>query len=418
VQAFEILQAAHDKGHIVATGVCDVSTASRLLTFPGLIVQSIGPYGGYSQGGGHTPLGAQHGMGADQVLSLRIVTGDGRFLTASPTENSDLFWAVRGGGGSTFGVVTSMVVKAFPDTKVAVASFDWSMKAQNISAETFFAGLASYLGAFANFTDQGLFAQFNIWPSGFFGDPDPGNHRVNVAPFMGIGKSLAEMKAAAGWWLDEMRGLGINVTVEWQEHATYFPDAYYAFLQRGTGREPANYALTYASRLIPRAALDRSQGRLGRTVAAYRRLLETGHSFNGFQLAPTLARGRPVGSGNAVLPAWRDALSHTIVFQNWPANASAAEQLAARHAFATGPDGAKLLRDATPGSGSYMSEADRLEPEWREAFYGENYPRLLAIKRKYDADDVFYAVTGVGSDGWAVRSADGLPTEDGPLCRV
>lgn len=78
----------------------------------------------------------------------------------------------------------------------------------------------------------------------------------------------------------------------------------------------------------------------------------------------------------------------------------------------------KGLRDATPGAGSYMNEADRLEPGFQSSFYGNNYPRLLEIKRKYDPDDVFWAVNAVGSEGWEVRSVDGLPTEDGPLCRV
>jgi hypothetical protein len=78
----------------------------------------------------------------------------------------------------------------------------------------------------------------------------------------------------------------------------------------------------------------------------------------------------------------------------------------------------KLLRDITPDSGSYMSEADRLEPDFKHAFYGGNYPRLLDIKKKYDPHDVFWAATAVGSDSWVLVTQDGLPTENGRLCRV
>jgi FAD/FMN-containing dehydrogenase len=82
-------------------------------------------------------LSSLHGVGADQILSLRVVTADGQFRAASPTENTDLFWAIRGGGGSTFGVVTSMVVKAFPDQRTAIATFEWGVKTSNISTAAF-----------------------------------------------------------------------------------------------------------------------------------------------------------------------------------------------------------------------------------------------------------------------------------------
>jgi FAD/FMN-containing dehydrogenase len=51
-------------------------------------------------GGGHGFLTSKVGLGADQVLSLELVTADGRFVTADPNTNTDLFWALRGGGGS------------------------------------------------------------------------------------------------------------------------------------------------------------------------------------------------------------------------------------------------------------------------------------------------------------------------------
>jgi FAD/FMN-containing dehydrogenase len=61
----------------------------------------VGVFGGYSQGGGHGPLISTYSPGADQILSAEVVTADGQFVTASSTENTDLFWALRGGGGGT-----------------------------------------------------------------------------------------------------------------------------------------------------------------------------------------------------------------------------------------------------------------------------------------------------------------------------
>jgi FAD/FMN-containing dehydrogenase len=63
---------------------------------------TVAPFGGYTQGGGHSNLGSVYGMASDQVLSLEVVTADGRFVTADPTQNEDLFYALRGGGPSEY----------------------------------------------------------------------------------------------------------------------------------------------------------------------------------------------------------------------------------------------------------------------------------------------------------------------------
>jgi FAD/FMN-containing dehydrogenase len=147
----DLLVAVRGGGHNVAgTGVCDggllidLSTMKRMsvdtddLTAraqPGMltgefdfITQSFGlattlgivshtGISGVTLGGGSGWLQGKYGMACDNLLSVEVVTADGRLLTASATENEDLFWGVRGGGGN-FGVVTSFEYRLHPVDRV------------------------------------------------------------------------------------------------------------------------------------------------------------------------------------------------------------------------------------------------------------------------------------------------------------
>ena len=63
------------------------------------------------------------------------------------------------------------------------------------------------------------------------------------------------------------------------------------------------------------------------------------------------------------------------------------------------------LRQVVPVAASYVSESNFFEKDWQHSYWGTNYPRLLAIKRQYDPDGLFFVHHGVGSEGW---SGDGF----------
>jgi hypothetical protein len=65
----------------------------------------------------------------------------------------------------------------------------------------------------------------------------------------------------------------------------------------------------------------------------------------------------------------------------------------------------KGLAGAAPDGGSYLSESDDFNRDWRRAFWGDNDSRLRDVKAKYDPDGLFFVYNGVGSEGW---SADGF----------
>lgn len=80
-----------------AIRVMNESSPGITIVTPGQ--DSVGLIGGWLQGGGHSTISGYYGLAADQVLSLNVVTADGRFVTANMNENEDLFYALRGGGG-------------------------------------------------------------------------------------------------------------------------------------------------------------------------------------------------------------------------------------------------------------------------------------------------------------------------------
>lgn len=142
VQVFEADEAAHAQGLVVVGGNC----------------QTVGIAGGYTQGGGHGPLASKFGLAADQVLEWEVVTGTGELLTASQSKNSDLYWALSGGGGGTYGVVLSMTSKAYPDLQVAAANLTFTN--EGVSQDTFYNAAQTFISNLPAVLDTGA---VSIW---------------------------------------------------------------------------------------------------------------------------------------------------------------------------------------------------------------------------------------------------------------
>ena len=79
---------------------------------------------GYTIGGGMSWLGRAYGLSANNVEAIEVVTADGRLVRADAYTETDLFWALRGGGGS-FGVVTGIELRLFPITEVYAGLLWW-----------------------------------------------------------------------------------------------------------------------------------------------------------------------------------------------------------------------------------------------------------------------------------------------------
>lgn len=401
---------------------------------------TVGAYGGFMQGGGFSYITSKFGLMADQILSLEVVTADGRFVHADPTENEDLFWAIRGGGPSmttfpqsplfanhgckgNYGIVTSAVVKAYPPISVATSSLGFQTgpvlgngtTSPQVSNATFWKGVSVYFSHLVRVNDAKGIGWNNVNTQA----PMPLFNRTErtfsfTGDFRIPGISAAEMKTFTAPIIQDFNAAGINLT-------NPDPAFYETYAKYGSRNSPSGGVgnRRFASRLFPRAAfVDPLSAAFNATMAAVRAFVEEGgYSLHSVDYHASLATAGYPGANSAVNPHLRAAIMHATGFDTSSYGPETTpEQQISSHARLNAY--ANKLREASPGSGAYMNEADTEEPDFQESFYGANYGRLLRIKKGVDPWGVFYAVTAVGSEEWVVEGTQGLPTQQGRLCRV
>ncbi|KAJ5692322.1 hypothetical protein N7462_001745 [Penicillium macrosclerotiorum] len=385
VQAFEIYEKANELGFTVVGGEG----------------KTVGVAGGYVLGGGHSPLSSVYGLAADQVLALEVVLASGRFVTVTEESDPDLFWAIRGGGGGTYGVVTSVISRVHPKIGVTVSTFNFATST-SVSADTFWAGVRAYMERFAEYADAGTYAYFWVLNTG----TDSFEFLMN--PFFAVNHTVAEYNALVQPWYDDLEALGISFT----PNSTYYDNFYDAWSAGFPLETVASSVMMTGSRLFPRANWE-STDSFNATFKALRSTVSEGYALLAFNMKAELVDGYPASSAN---PAFRKTLLHAITSTSWDSDSSDATIKTKMDYFTNTILGE--WRATCPDAGAYMSEADILEPDFQQAFYGSNYARLYKLKQRYDPSSLFYVPTGVGSENWTVDSKDGLPDQNGRLCRV
>ncbi|KAI0883298.1 FAD-binding domain-containing protein [Annulohypoxylon maeteangense] len=386
VQAFEAYEAARKNN----------------VTIVGGEGRTVGVMGGFLLGGGHSPLSSLYGMAADQVLSMEVVTSDGRFVTANEISHPSLFWALRGGGGSTFGVVTSVVVKAYPKIKVTTLTYILAT-GPTISYTQFWAAMRAFFDGFITYTDAGNYEYFRISKLG------EGRYFSDMGPWFAPGMNKTQLQTLVAPLFSRFKELGVEVKPVYKEYDDFY-DAWYASFPV----EPwGSNAIRQASRLFPKSNWE-DAAKLNATFDVIKSVVEEGGYIVAFNIAAAPKTGYP---DNAVNPAWRNTVMHAIMATLWNTTSSEAEMKAASDRLTYG--WMQRWRDVSPGAGAYMSEADYIEPDFTQAFFGDNYARLYRIKQFYDPFGVFYAHTAVGSEDWKMSKMilGNLPSQNSKLCR-
>ncbi|KAL8652305.1 MAG: hypothetical protein Q9210_002763 [Variospora velana] len=323
--------------------------------------KSVGCLGGWMQGGGHGPAVQEHGLGADQVLEAQVVLANGWVVTASPCQHPDLFFAIRGGGGSTYGVVISTTVKAHPTTQMTAQQL--SMAPLNSSYKPEFMRAVELLhNAYPDLLDEG-FSGYGSWsvqsPTPLvynynytLGEDIEANFTTGFTHTLSVfNQTIKTAQSAFAPVLRQLapyegRSLFINITY------SSFP-TYATFYDALSGIEsPIGSSAALGSRLLDRKALTSTQ--LNPTLEVLAGTPDQYTSVNlvlvgGGQVARDGADGH-----SGVNPAWRTAYLHNIVARGWAPGADAAT----RHAVYDDITKVKVqaMKDLAPDTGAYMNE--------------------------------------------------------------
>jgi FAD/FMN-containing dehydrogenase len=388
-----------------------------------------GGAGRYVQGGGCTTVGVVglvlgngfgsfskgYGAAGAGLIEAEIVTADGAIRTVNEAREPDLFWALKGGGGGTFGVVTRLTLAThpLPDTLGAV-----SLTLRARSNEAFRRLLARFVDLYAT----NLFNPH--WGEQARAGPD--NLLEVVMVFQGLSKnevstafkplidfasanqadyegenSLSVQAAPAryfwnGWVLRLFAPSAVNFD---SRSSTSWTD----FWWRGDGGQVGAFWHAYTSAWMPAALLEpQNQPQLVDAWFAASRHWRVSFHFNkGLAGAPeaAIAAARDTPTNPDVLTAFALAIiadAGPSLFLGGPPDPDTRARADNVKAAMT------ALRAAAPETGAYLNECDYFQENWQQAFWGANYARLAEIKKRYDPDGLFTVHHGVGSEGWSV----------------
>ena len=373
-------------------------------------------------GGGFGSYSRAYGTAAASLLEAEIVTADGAVRIANACTRPDLFWALKGGGGGTFGVVTRLTLRTH-DLPDSFGYFGTTIRAGSDAA------FRNLIGRFVEFYADSLMGP--RW-----------GEIVNVRP----NRSLDINMEAHG--LDDGQ-----IEAAWQPFLRWVADATndcnfvrppaFASAPARSRWDPA-FLKAHAPGAIraddrPGASPDNiywssNQAEAGHVLYAYesawlpatllapdRRAALADALYDAAQIWPielhvqkglagASAEVLKAAADTATNPAMLDAFALAIAGSEGPPGypglaGYSPDVQAARHDAALVARAMTALRRVAPDAGSYVNETNFFQTDWQRAFWGTNYARLRQIKQAYDPAGLFFVHHGVGSEDW---SADGF----------
>ena len=296
---------------------------------------------GFTLGGGEGILMPMYGAGCDNLLSARVVTPDGRQVEASHESNTDLFWAIRGGGGN-FGIVTSFEYRLHPMGKALAGALTYSAAGR----------IPELLQSFSSFTDT---APDEMDPLGEFLPTKEGIVFLNHVCYLGearVGNALLAPLRALKPKNDDVRVM------------SYFE------AQAG-GFTPAPAAHFQTDLFLPELN--------GPVVAAITTAMSDAPPLSRLLIVPFFGAVTRVPI-SAMAFAMRQKGYELDIQCRWSGEAE-------KSTAVTWVE--NLTERLEPfARGLYVNQTSERTPDLPKLAYGPNYPRLVEIKRKYDPDNV------------------------------
>jgi FAD/FMN-containing dehydrogenase len=323
-----------------ATQVHGLATTTGVNSDTGLI--------GLTLGGGIGRLGRQHGLSCDNMLSAEIVTANGQMLIASEHENADLFWGLRGGGGN-FGIVTAITYRLHPLGPTVLAGslvYEWKSVHDALRLYAEFSAAAPD----ALCMDAALITM-----------PD-GNHGFAISAFyagpMDDGeRALRPLRRALTPLADRIG-----------------PTSYVQLQKAGDVSFPRGHRFYWKAQFLRQITEAAAHALIDRFPS-----VPSPRSFFVFQQVGGAIRRVPVA---ATAYANRDAAYDSFPVSIWSDPTADEANIAwARDMYA-------VLRPFGM-DGVYVNNLGDEGHERVKAAYGENYDRLVMLKRKYDRDNLF-----------------------------
>jgi FAD/FMN-containing dehydrogenase len=376
---------------------------------------------GLIQSGGFGSFSKRYGLAAAGLLQAEVVTADGVARTVNGCTEPELFWGLKGGGGGSLGVVTRLTLR----TRELPELFG----AANVTIRA--ASDAAYrrlVGKMLDFYAESLL------------NPHWGEQIVlrgdNVLSVRMVFQGLGQPEAVDVWrpflaWVGAAPQdftlpsppviVAIPARRFWDPTLLRrFPGVVVAddrpgapegnVLWAGDAGQAGQVLHAYQSAWLPAALLaPERRERLGDALfAASRHRGLSLHVNKGLAGAP--AEDVAAARDTAINPAALEAFALVITgAEGPPAYPGVAghepDEPTARRSAAAVDRAMSEIRKVAPAAGSYVSESDYFLNDWPRAYWGSNFPRLLAVKNRYDPDGLFFVHHGVGSDRW---SADGF----------
>jgi len=327
---------------------------------------------GLTLGGGVGVMSRAWGLTCDDLVAAQVVTADGQVRDCDETRDTDLFWALRGGGGS-FGVVTSLTLRTHPATALAIGfmTWPWSRAATVVSAWQ----------AWMSRAPDALWSTLHL-QTGADG-PEVTMHAVLTGATAALASRFDTLVTATGAPSYRETGVRTYRDVMLLEAGCLGRSLEQCHLVGTTpagvlGRETYAAKSAIAQQPLPDTAI-------AALVSAITSLAGRAGVGGGAVLLDSLGGAVSRIAPSATAFAHRDAFAVTQLIASWdaaaPATVADATQTWLRDLYAT----------ARPliGRGAYVNYADADLTDWEDAYWGANYARLRQVKAKYDPDRLF-----------------------------